>query len=39
MDEAKKLSEGHPHIGGWNADCSIEVYESITNARDVIIRI
>ena len=28
MDEAKKLLEGHPHLG-WNAECSIEVHESM----------
>ena len=28
MDDAKSLLEGHPHLG-WNADCDIEVYESV----------
>lgn len=28
MDEAKTLLKGHPHLG-WNAACSIEVYESM----------
>ena len=28
MDEAKKLLEGHPHLG-WNAACSIEVHETM----------
>ncbi|PWT75232.1 MAG: hypothetical protein C5B59_09380 [Bacteroidetes bacterium] len=27
MSEAINLLQGHPHLGGWNADCSIEVYE------------
>ena len=27
MDEAKKLLQGHPHLG-WKADCSIEVHET-----------
>ncbi len=26
LEEAKKLLEGHPHLG-WNASCSIEVHE------------
>jgi hypothetical protein len=28
MDEAKSLLQGHPHFG-WNADCSIEVHETM----------
>jgi hypothetical protein len=28
MEEAKKLLQGHPHLG-WNAACSIEVHESM----------
>lgn len=28
MDEAKKLLQGHPHLG-WNAACSIEVHETM----------
>ena len=28
MDEAKKLMQAHPHLG-WNADCSIEVHETM----------
>ena len=28
MDEAKSLLQGHPHLG-WNADCSIEVHETM----------
>ncbi|HYV91776.1 MAG TPA: hypothetical protein VE978_08335 [Chitinophagales bacterium] len=28
MDEAKALLQGHPHLG-WNADCSIEVHETM----------
>jgi len=28
MDEAKTLLKGHPHLG-WNAECSIEVYETM----------
>ena len=28
MDEAKALLKGHPHLG-WNADCSIEVHETM----------
>ncbi len=28
MDEAKALLNGHPHLG-WNADCSIEVHETM----------
>jgi hypothetical protein len=29
MNEAISLLQGHPHIGGWNAACSIEVYETM----------
>lgn len=29
MDEAKKLLQGHPHLSGWDAGCSIEVHESM----------
>ncbi len=29
MDDAKALLNGHPHIGGWNADCTIEVHETM----------
>jgi hypothetical protein len=28
MNEARELLKGHPHLG-WNADCSIEVHESM----------
>ena len=28
MDDAKKLLQGHPHLG-WNAACSIEVHETM----------
>ena len=28
MAEAKKLLQGHPHLG-WNAACSIEVHETM----------
>ena len=28
MEEAKKLLQGHPHLG-WNAACTIEVYEAM----------
>jgi hypothetical protein len=28
MEEAKKLLQGHPHLG-WNAECSIEVHETM----------
>lgn len=28
MDDAKSLLKGHPHLG-WNADCLIEVHESM----------
>jgi hypothetical protein len=28
MDEAIALLQGHPHLK-WNADCTIEVYESM----------
>ena len=28
MDEAKTLLQRHPHLG-WNADCSIEVHETM----------
>jgi len=28
MEDAKKLLEGHPHLG-WNAACTIEVYETM----------
>ena len=28
MDDAKKLFQGHPHLG-WNAACSIEVHETM----------
>lgn len=28
MEEAKKLMEGHPHLG-WNAACEIEIHESM----------
>jgi hypothetical protein len=28
MEEAKKLLDGHPHLG-WNADCAIEVHETM----------
>ena len=28
IDEAKALLQGHPHLG-WNADCTIEVYETM----------
>ena len=29
MEEAKALLKGHPHLG-WNAACSIEVFESLS---------
>lgn len=29
INEAISLLQGHPHIGGWNASCSIEVYEAM----------
>ena len=29
MDEAQALLAGHPHLG-WNAACTIEVYETMT---------
>ena len=28
MEQAKKLLQGHPHLA-WNADCSIEVHETM----------
>ncbi len=28
LENAKKLLEGHPHLG-WNAECSIEVHEAM----------
>jgi hypothetical protein len=28
MEEAKSLLQGHPHLG-WNAACTIEVYETM----------
>src|SRR5438045_4429363 len=28
MEEAKALLKGHPHLG-WNAACTIEVYETM----------
>jgi len=28
MEEAKGLLKGHPHLG-WNADCNIEVHETM----------
>jgi hypothetical protein len=28
IEEAKALLQGHPHLG-WNAACSIEVYEAM----------
>ena len=28
MDDAKALLQGHPHLG-WNAACTIEVYETM----------
>lgn len=28
MEEAKSLMENHPHLG-WNAACSIEIYETM----------
>jgi hypothetical protein len=28
MEEAKRLLQGHPHLG-WNAACSIEVHETM----------
>ncbi len=28
MEEAKELLKGHPHLA-WNADCSIEVHETM----------
>lgn len=28
MDEAKALLKGHPHLA-WNADCSIELHETM----------
>jgi len=28
MEGAKKLLEGHPHLG-WNAECTIEVHEAL----------
>ena len=29
MDEAKSLLQGHPHIGGWSQDATIEVHETM----------
>jgi len=29
MEEAKALLNGHPHIGGWNPNCTIEVHETM----------
>jgi hypothetical protein len=29
MDEAKVLLQGHPHLEGWNAACTIEVHEAM----------
>ena len=29
MEQAKKLLQGHPHLA-WNADCSIEVHETMS---------
>ena len=29
MEEAKSLLKGHPHLGGWNAECGIEVHETM----------
>lgn len=28
LEEAKALLEGHPHLG-WNAECEIEIHESM----------
>jgi hypothetical protein len=28
IEEAKKLLKGHPHLA-WNADCTIEVHETL----------
>jgi hypothetical protein len=28
MDDAKALLKGHPHLG-WNAECAIEVHETM----------
>lgn len=28
IEEAKKLLEGHPHLA-WNAECSIEIHETM----------
>ena len=28
MEDAKKLLQGHPHLG-WNASCTIEVHETM----------
>jgi len=28
LDEAKSLLNGHPHLG-WNAECAIEVHETM----------
>ena len=28
MDEARRLLQGHPHLG-WNAACTIEVHETM----------
>lgn len=29
LEEAKSLLDGHPHLNGWNADCTIEVHEAM----------
>ncbi|HXB96300.1 MAG TPA: hypothetical protein VNU70_14110 [Puia sp.] len=30
MEEAKSLLEGHPHLGPWNPQATIEVHETMT---------
>ena len=29
MDEAKSLLQGHPHLGSWNPQATIEIHETM----------
>ena len=29
MEDAKSLLKGHPHLNGWNQNCTIEVHETM----------
>lgn len=29
MEAAKALLSGHPHLNGWNKDCTIELHETM----------